>query len=519
MLGHRTLSVDDYFGILKRRGWMIAVPAILLTLLGFGLTFVVTPQYVSQTLILVEQQKVPDEYVKPVIEEDLTARLASMKEQILSRSRLEPIIERFNLYGGAKKASMDDRIDQTRKNIDIKPIHSEMARTGGLPGFFISFKDADPHTAQLVCGEIASLFVTANLNARAQSAEGTTDFLKGQLADAKRTLDDQDSKLAAFQSKYMGRLPGEESPNMSMLTSLNTQLDAATQALARLEQDKSYIEAMLAQQQSLNAQSVEHGGSSPSAQQSQLQALQSEEADLTKRYTDDYPDVLAIRRRIKELQAQMAATPAPAPTPTAAATPSSSTPSRNDSPGVQQLRAQLRSIDQGITAKRHEQGLIQNQVRVYQDRISSSPMVQEEYKNITRDYQTAQAFYDDLLKKMNQSKMATDLERRQQGEQFSVMDQPNLPEGPTFPRRGVFVGAGLAGGLILGIMLVAWREYRDTALRSERDVWAFTKLPTLGVISFSGEGMEPAKNTKRWRFRKRRAEIHAASKPLVNTGG
>ncbi len=160
---------------------------------------------------------------------------------------------------------MDDRIDQTRKNIDIKPIHSEMARTGGLPGFFISFKDADPHTAQLVCGEIASLFVTANLNARAQSAEGTTDFLKGQLADAKRTLDDQDAKLAAFQSKYMGRLPGEESPNMNMLTSLNTQLDAATQALARMEQDKSYIEAMLAQQQSLNAQSVEHGGSQPQA--------------------------------------------------------------------------------------------------------------------------------------------------------------------------------------------------------------------------------------------------------------
>ena len=163
--------------------------------------------------------------------------------------------------------------------------------------------------------------------------------------------------------------------------------------------------------------------------------------------------------------------------------------------------------------------MIQNQVRVYQDRISSSPMVQEEYKNITRDYQTAQAFYDDLLKKMNQSKMATDLERRQQGEQFSVMDQPNLPDGPYFPRRGVFVGAGLSGGLILGIMLVAWREYRDTALRSERDVWAFTKLPTLGVISFSGEGMEPANKTRRWRFRKRKAEIHAASKPLVNTGG
>ena len=313
----------------------------------------VTPQYVSQTLILVEQQKVPDEYVKPVIEEDLTARLASMKEQILSRSRLEPIIERFNLYG-TKKTSMDDRIDQTRKNIDIKPIHSEMARTGGLPGFFISFKDSDPHTAQLVCGEIASLFVTANLNARAQSAEGTTDFLKGQLADAKRNLDDQDAKLARSRSKYMGRLPGEESPNMNMLTSLNTQLDAATQALARMEQDKSYIEAMLAQQQSLSAQITEHGGSSPSAQQAQLQALQSEEADLTQRYTDDYPDVVAVRRRIKELQAQMAATPLRTGSDSAARQPAT-TPIGTTRRLCSSFARSFARIDQGITAKRHEQ--------------------------------------------------------------------------------------------------------------------------------------------------------------------
>src|SRR5438874_1955061 len=113
-----------------------------------------------------------------------------------------------------------------------------------------------------------------------------------------------------------------------------------------------------------------------------------------------------------------------------------------------------------------DQSNIESQIRMYQGRISSSPLVQEEYKNVTRDYQTAQAFYDDLLKKMNSSKMATDLERRQQGENFKVMDEPNLPDSPTFPKRGVFVGAGFAGGLILGLMLVAWREYRDTALRS-----------------------------------------------------
>jgi len=516
MLGHRTLNVDDYLRILRRRGWMIAAPAILLALMGLGLTFVVSPQYVSQTLIMVEQQKVPDDYVRPVVVEDITARLATMKEQILSRSRLQPIIERFNLYG-TKNMSMDDRIEVTRKDIDIKAIHSEMARTGGLPGFFISFKSSDARTAQMVCGEIASLFVSANLSARAQSVEGTTAFLKGQLADAKRSLDEQDSKLATFQSKYMGRLPGEEAPNMNMLTSLNTQLDASTQALGRMEQDKSYIESMIASQQAATPVSGEHGAAAPGAQQTELQNLQTEESDLTRRYTDDYPDVVAIRRKIKNLRAQMAEAPA-----AATSTPStvSTAPNRNDSQGVQQLRAQLRSLDQGIQSKRHEQATIAGQVRMYQDRISASPMVQEEYKNITRDYQTAQGFYDDLQKKMNQSKMATDLEHRQQGEQFSVMDQPNLPDSPTFPKRGVFVGAGLMAGLALGTILVAWREYRDTAMRSERDVWAFTKLPTLGVISLSINDLQgPDSAGGRWSWGRRKKNDLQAGKPLVNTGG
>jgi polysaccharide chain length determinant protein (PEP-CTERM system associated) len=504
--------VDDYLGILKRRGWIIAVPAIFLALVGFALTFVVPPRYISQTLILVEQQKVPDDYVRPVVVEDITARLASMKEQILSRSRLEPIIERFNLYGN-KKMSMDDRIDQVRKNIDIKPIHSEMARTGGLPGFFISYMDSDPHTAQQVCGEIASLFVTANLNARAQTVEGTTEFLKSQLADAKRALDEQDAKLAAFQSKYMGRLPGEEMPNMNMLTSLNTQLDATTQALNRMEQDKSYTESMIAQQQAMSGSGEHASAAGPGALEAQLQSLENEEADLTRRYTDNYPDVVSVRRRIKELQAKIAAQPeAPVAPPRA-----STTPNRGDSPAVQQLRAQLRSLEQGIQAKRHDQGLLSSQIRTYQDRISSSPMVLEEYKNITRDYQTAQAFYDDLLKKMNESKMATDLERRQQGEQFSVMDQPNLPDSPTFPKRGVFIGAGFMGGLIIGTILVAWREYRDTVMRSERDVWAFTKLPTLGVIAFSMNDPDQPRPGGRWGLGRRKSELQAG-KPLVNTG-
>lgn len=510
MLGHRALTVQDYITILKKRWWIVVIPAVIFPIIGYGITFLIQPQYISQTLVLVEQQKVPDSYVKPVVTEDLTGRLASMKEQILSRSRLQPIIERFNLFANAKM-SMDDRIDVTRRNIGITPIQSEIARTNGLPGFFISFKAGDPRTAQLVCGEITSLFVSENLNDRAASAAGTTEFLKGQLADAKAKLDEQDAKLAKFQQTYMGKLPGAENSNINMMTSLNTQLDAATQALARMEQDRSYAESILALQQSQSASTAEHGGAAPGAQQAELQQLLTEEADLSSRYTDDYPDVVTVRRKIKELRQKIAQ--APPVTTLSSATAAKPT----DSISTLQLKAQIRAMDAGIVQKRKDQGAIQAQLRMYQERVSSSPAVEEEYKSITRDNQTAQAFYDDLLNKMNQSKMATDLEKRQQGEQFRVMDEPNLPEEPSTPKRPAFVFGGLAAGLGLGLLIVALLEYFDTALRSERDIWAFTKLPTLGVIAYNNE-TGPAQTGRRW-FGRRGPDVTAGAKPLMNAGG
>jgi polysaccharide chain length determinant protein (PEP-CTERM system associated) len=511
MLGHRALTVQDYLTILKRRWWIIAIPAIIFPIVGFGITFLVQPQYVSQTLVLVEQQKVPESYVKSVVTEDLSGRLATMREQILSRSRLQPIIERFNLFSNGKM-SMDDRIDLTRKNIGIAPIQSDIARTNGLPGFFISFKANDARTAQLVCGEIQSLFVNENTSDRALAAEGTTDFLKGQLADAKAKLDEQDARLAKFQQTYMGKLPGAEASNINMLTTLNTQLDAATQALSRLEQNKAYAESLMSIQQQNLPQTPEHGGLGPQAQQTELQQLLSQEADLTSRYTDDYPDVVSVRRKIAELRQKIADTPAPtSPAPVSTAS------KPTDSVSVQQFRLQLRAMDQEIAQKKRDQSAIQAQLHVYQERVASSPEIEEEYKSITRDNQTAQGFYDDLLNKMNQSKMATDLERRQQGEQFRVMDEPNLPESPAFPKRPVFVGGGLAGGLGLGLLIVALLEYLDTAVRSERDIWAFTKLPTLGVIGFSG-AHEQVMTKRRW-FGRRSPDITADAKPLMNAGG
>ena len=290
----------------------------------------------------------------------------------------------------------------------------------------------------------------------------------------------------------MGRLPGDETTNSGMLSSLGTQLEAANQSLARMEQDRTYQQSMLAQQQAVSTPvTVSPSGTvtvAPGpvqeANQIELQTLMGQEAELTSHYTSDYPDVIAVRRKIAELKrrmSQQAAAPA-----VAAVSPSSApNPSRFDPPAVIQLKAQLRAADVGIAEKRKEQAMLQANLRSYQDRIQSSPAIEEQYKQLTRDYQTAQTFYDDLLGKKNQSKMATDLEKRQQGEQFRVMDEANLPDAPFSPKRSVFLMSGAAVGLALGLALVGLLEYRDTTLRSERDIWAFTNLPTLGMLGYT----------------------------------
>ena len=304
MLGHRELTMQDYMEILKRRSWLILTCMVVLLGVGIGITFVVPPQYVSQTLVIIEQQKVPENYVKPVVNEDMNARLASMREQILSRSRIQPIIERFNLFS-AGNATMDDRVDLTRKAIGINPIRSEQAH--GMPGFFISFKAQDARTAQQVCGEITSLFVGANLSAREESAEGTTDFLKQQLEDSKKGLDEQEARLAAFERKYLGKLPQQEGANTNTLQALTTQLDAATQAVSRAQQEVSFIETIVAQRSQETAHTDPETGTSMDLLRTELKSLNSQREQLEALYTQDHPEVIAVKRKIANVRAEIAA--------------------------------------------------------------------------------------------------------------------------------------------------------------------------------------------------------------------
>jgi polysaccharide chain length determinant protein (PEP-CTERM system associated) len=477
MLGSRQMTWGDYVSIARRRWWIIMIPTVLVPIFSYVGSLWIPNRYTSKTSVLVEQQKVPDAFVKPVVAEELNQRLATMQEQILSRTRLQPIMERFGLYKkDVGKASTEELLDRMRKALSVSAVKADFGdRTGGLPGFYISFSADDPKTAQQVCAEITSMFVSENLRVREQHAQGTTDFLRGQVEEAKRKLDEQDSKLAAFKTKYINQLPGDEQTNLAMLNSLNGRLDATTQAISQAQQQKSYLEGMLARQTAdYKSSQVEGGIGTPIDLEKKRTELQAQLLDLQTKYTADHPDVIKAKSLLAQLDKKIAAASAAGNDPKAATKDLTTEPRE-----MVQLRLSIRQNDELMKAKSQQQEQIQKDIRVFQGRVSASPLIEEEYKVMTRDYQSAQAFYEDLLKKQRESEMATDLERKQQGEQFRVLDPPSLPEKPTFPNRWNFAFGGLAGGFCLGGGIVLLLEARDQTFRTEPDVVSLLKLPVL----------------------------------------
>ena len=469
MIGHRQLTMTDYAAILRRHRRTLILLVILGPVVGYILAHVLPKQYTSQTVILVEQPAVPASYVTDISGGDLKQRLTTLQEQILSRSQLEGIIKRLNLFPAdrAQQASMEDLVDRLRKKISVTPV-KPMAESNSsqLPGFIIKVTDRDRVLAQKMCSEVASVFMQENQRVRHEQASGTTVFLTKQLEDAKGKLDDQDAKLAAFKSKYVGALPDDQQANLNLLAGLNTQLDAATQALSRAQQDKSFTESVLAQQ--LASQS----GENPSAQK-QLTEMQSQLSSLLAKDTEDHPDVIRLRQSIADLKQKMASEPTTAGTSVNAGA---------ETPEIQQLRAQVHQYDSIIKEKTAQQRDIQRQIGLYQSRIQVSPNVEEQYKLLTRDHETAQAFYNDLLKKRSESSMVSDMNHQDANTEFRILDPANLPEAPSFPKPLYFLLGGLAVGIALGAGITALSELRDKTLRTEEDIEFFLQLPTLANI-------------------------------------
>jgi polysaccharide chain length determinant protein (PEP-CTERM system associated) len=485
MIDNRELTMDDYLRMLRRRLKVILIPTLLAPLVGFAVSFAFSPKYTSQALVLAEGQKVPEGYVAPVVTQDLSNRIATLEQRALSTERLRPIIENLKL---ARGNDIVTKMDDIRLNVVIQPVEAITVapiggskRKGDVPGFNLNYTASNPHEAQQVCAALTDVMVQENLKDQAQVAQDTTNFLGRQVEEDKRKLDDMDSKLADFKKHYIGQLPGDEDNNLKILMGLNSQLDASTQALNRAQQDKTYAESLLAQQ--LAAWKLSEGSSDPTSLQKQMTELQTQLVALKARYTDDYPEVVKTKKDIQALQAKLNEINSAAANPPAATDNKSNA---TEPPEIQQLRSQVHQYEGFIAQATRSQQTLQQQIKVFQGRVALSPEVEEQYKGLTRDYETLQKVYDDDLAKKRQSEKQTAMELEQQGEQMRVLRSADLPDSPSFPNRWLFAGGGLASGLALGFGIALWLELRDNSVRTEADVIAALELPVLSQVPWVG---------------------------------
>ena len=487
MIGHRELTAQDYWEIFRRRRWIILTPVIVCPLIALALTWVLPNRWTSKSVILIEGQSVPSNFVQPLITESLNARLATMQERVLSRAQLERLIKKYSLFKSDSAGQpMGQLVARLRKAINLAAVSPEVASGGSggmLPGFSVSVTLNDPHTAQMACAEITSMFIDENLRQRQQTAQQTTDFLQNQLEDAKRGLNEQDAKLAAFQEKYFGMLPDETQTSLGVLGTLNTQLQAVTNQFSRVGVDKAYHESLLNQA----LERLQAGKNTPADPQMELRAFQDKLAALELHYTSDYPDVVRLKREIKDLKERIQEAKTKR---VAESQEKTSTSASDEPPEVLQLRYQIRVENQSIHQLSSEQNRLQDAIKQYESRLQLSPQVERMYKELTRDHATALSVYNSLLTKRDDSRMATDLEHAQQGEQFVLLDPANLPPEPSFPKRSKFGGAGLMAGMALGAALAFLLEMRDKTLRNELDVQAVLGAYPLARIPFFEKGKD-----------------------------
>jgi polysaccharide biosynthesis transport protein len=497
----------EYLLLACRRKWWLILPLFVTWALVMMAAWFVPPKYHSETVIIVEQQKIPEQYVVPNVAIDLQQRLQSMTQQILSRTRLLAIIDAFHLYKKDQKQSdPDPLVEQMRKDIKIDLVQAP-GRPWELSAFKISYSAANPELAQQVTQKLSSLFIEENLRSRQQLSEDTTKFLENQLEEARQNLAAQEERLRDFKTRYLGELPEQLQTNIQILSGLQSRLQAATEALDKANQQKLYLESLLNQYKTLRSQlSVRRGDSAvnPVSIDEDLEKLKAELAALSSRDTPRHPDVVRLKKQIADaenLKQQVNAEQKSAAsdgTLDAVGRPRSLSDLQAISPMLQ-IDGQIKSNQLEIANRKQEISGREGKIDAYQAHLNLMPVREQQLAAITRDHEQSRTNYESLLNKKMQSEMATDLEKRQEGEQFRIIDPPNFPQKPYSPNRLKFSLFGLIAGIVLAVGLTAFIEATDERVNSEEDLLSVTPVPLLVAIPLLQTSAE--QQTRTWRYR------------------
>jgi polysaccharide biosynthesis transport protein len=483
-------SLTQYWDSIRRRRRSMFVAFVITWAVACAAAWLLPPRYRSEATILIEKPKVPKDYVVPNVESDPQQQLQTLTQQVLSRSRLQRIIDDFHLYSGGLAGLMaGDPVETMRKDITIDQVLTPTKPIQELVGFTISYSSFDPRLAQNVASRLTSLFIEENLQAREQQSESTTEFLDKQLQEARDDLDSQTARLKQFKAQFVGSLPGELQSNLQILNGLQIRLQQANESLNRAEQQKLYLNSMLSAYR--DAPSLAITGmppGSPADAEAQLARLKAELAELRAKYTDKHPEVQQVRDEIvkaEKLKAEI-----------------EKDKSGDDtglplSRGVAEIKSQLKGTELDIQNRKKEIAGMQSTMQAYEDRLKETPLREQQLADLTKDYDQSRQNYEDLLEKKNGSALATDLEKAAQGQQFALLEPPSSPYSPYFPNRLLTTLGGLVAGLMVAIAFAFIRESLDDRIHADVEVNKIAKVPILVSIPPLTTASEVS--TVRWR--------------------
>ena len=497
------MQPQEFLEVFLRRKWLI-VFSLLFILFGASVYCVVTPEmFRSSTTILVIPQRVPEAYVRSTITVRMEDRLATIQQQIMSRTRLVSVMEELGLFQeDRKKKPIEEVLKEMRKRITIEVRHND--------AFTLSFIHENRQTAMLTTSRIASFFIDENLKSREQQAVGTAEFLDSQLQDTKKKLEEQEERVRRYKSTYMGELPQELQTNLQMMSRLQDQLRANAETIRTAQDRKMFTEtqvnSMELQISALEAQAraaaLNNPGQPPAesvspadpaaATAAELNLRKTQLANLSVKYTDMYPEIRRLKEEIAQLEKRLAAirgaSPTVLPAPGGAeirsavppVTSTGSFPRERDE--LRRLRSALTGFDLEIQSLKKERKELERNISIIESKVGRSPKREQEMISLTRDYDNLKRSYDELLRKKLDADVSQNLEKRQKGEQFQILDPANLPEEPFVPNRKKVFGIAVLAALLVGFGGAVGLEVIDPTVREAKDFRAFSDLPVLASI-------------------------------------
>ena len=482
----KKITFDEYLEILRRRMWYIIIPFILV-MAGASIYAIIAPrEYKASTLVLVSPQSVPEDLVHATVTSKVEERLQSIAQEVMSRTRLETIITEFRLYEKARKhLSREEVIELMRKNIKVE-LPNKKDEKGS---FAISFISNDPNTAMAVANRLSSLFIEENLKIREKQASGTTEFLTNELAAAKAKLDQMEASVTQYKKRFMGGLPEQRDTNLRIFEQMQNQSQRISEILRAAQDRKLFIQKQLSDMempasmpttassgkdsQYLNKSSLtqKDTGSAVATDtggtyETKKDKLKRELEDLRATYTDNHPDVIAIKKRMADLERNK----------------DTYDDDIKRDPRYKELKNQLTATSLEIKRLQDESASISAQINKYMGRIEQTPAREQDMAGLLREYESTKVAYETLLKKSQGAQQAENLEKRQKGEQFKVIDPARVPEEPFSPDVPKLLLISLFAGLAGGLGLAFIREQMDRSFHDAADVEISLGIKVLATI-------------------------------------